>query len=230
MKKIAIGLCLFALFFIKVQAQSFRDNYYLVEHLKYAAMADEAFENGDYDAASNYAAQAQEFAKLSDQYIIAMIDKKEASDLIDEAEEKYNWALSYRADIRFPEEFENATEYMIDASIFFAMEEYKDAKNAAEAVLEYLAIVTEEEALPEFFIVRNLPSLPDCLWRIAGLPFIYNDPLQWIELYRENRHLMPDPENPDLIRPGMVLTIPVLSNELRDGTYDPSLKYPVFQK
>ena len=36
---------------------------------------------------------------------------------------------------------------------------------------------------------------------------------------------MPDPDNPNLILPGTVLTIPSLYGEYREGTFDPGKKY-----
>jgi nucleoid-associated protein YgaU len=48
----------------------------------------------------------------------------------------------------------------------------------------------------------------DSLWRISGLPQIYNNPYRWPRLYITNRERLTDPNNPDLIEPGQVLQVP----------------------
>jgi nucleoid-associated protein YgaU len=58
----------------------------------------------------------------------------------------------------------------------------------------------------------------DCLWRIAGFDFVYGDPRQWPRLYEANKDKFPQPDNPNLIKPGMILTIPPLRGEARSGT------------
>ena len=45
----------------------------------------------------------------------------------------------------------------------------------------------------------------DCLWKIAGFTWIYNDPLQWPKIYKANKDKIKDP---DLIYPGQILSIP----------------------
>ncbi len=44
----------------------------------------------------------------------------------------------------------------------------------------------------------------DCLWNIAKKPNIYNDPFAWPKIWHANRDKI---RNPDIIQPGMVLTI-----------------------
>lgn len=44
----------------------------------------------------------------------------------------------------------------------------------------------------------------DCLWNIAKKPDIYNDPFAWPKIWRAN---MDKIHNPDIIQPGMELTI-----------------------
>jgi hypothetical protein len=54
----------------------------------------------------------------------------------------------------------------------------------------------------------------DSLWKIAGLPGVYNDPYRWLLLYHANRDQI---FLPDLIYPGMVLLVPRY-RELEDRT------------
>ena len=48
----------------------------------------------------------------------------------------------------------------------------------------------------------------DSLWAIAGNPRVYNNPYLWTRLYTANRTGLEDPEDPNLIEPGMVIEIP----------------------
>jgi nucleoid-associated protein YgaU len=70
-------------------------------------------------------------------------------------------------------------------------------------------------------VVRLIPERRDCFWRIAEYDFVYGDPWQWRELYEANRDKLPDPNNPDLMLPGMVIEIPSLDGETRSGFWNP---------
>ncbi len=55
-------------------------------------------------------------------------------------------------------------------------------------------------------LVTEIEVIPgDCLWKIAGFTWIYNDPLQWPKIYKANKDKIKDP---DLIYPGQILSIP----------------------
>ena len=84
--------------------------------------------------------------------------------------------------------------------------------------------------LPMYYTVVQRTPLTDALWRIAGYSFIYNDPIQWYRLYQANRNVLRDPNNPDLILPGQVLTIPSMNGEERSGTYDPNMEYITYDE
>lgn len=81
----------------------------------------------------------------------------------------------------------------------------------------------------EYTVVRRVP-LTDALWRIANMSFIYNDPYQWRLIYNANRNILVDPDNPDLILPGQVLTIPSFRGEKREGLYDTNKEYITFDE
>jgi hypothetical protein len=49
-------------------------------------------------------------------------------------------------------------------------------------------------------------------------------------LYKANRATFPEPNNPDLILPGMQLTIPAIRGELRDGVWTEGREYPTMGK
>ena len=80
-------------------------------------------------------------------------------------------------------------------------------------------------SLPAQYTVRPWNSTRDCLWNIAGQPWAYNDPAKWRLLYNANKSKLPDPNNPDLIEPGMIIDIPSINGEIRQGMYSNSLVY-----
>ncbi len=230
MKKTILAFLVIALAVAAVQAQSLADNSYYLKSLELETAARSAFEEGEYDLAVELAAQAQENARLSDEYVAMIISMRAADKAIASAQVRYDWAKSLNADVRFAKEFAGATMELAAAKAAYEAEDYDEAAVHAFAVEAYLADINPEGALPAYFLVRSLAVNTDCLWRIAELPFIYNDPFQWPLLYQANKKNLPDPNNPHLILPGMVLTIPPLKGELRDGTWtDDGTEFPVFK-
>lgn len=82
---------------------------------------------------------------------------------------------------------------------------------------------------PEFYITGTWAHDRDCLWNIAGRSFIYNNPWKWRYLYNDNKSFLPQPRNPDLIKPGLKLHIPSIKGEERSGVYDPEKEYGTFE-
>lgn len=210
--------------------QSLTENSYYQKSLELEALARQAFEEGDYDSAADYAAQAQENARLSDEYVAKMLDMKAAQDAIRTAEERVAWATGFNAEKRYPAEMADAAAELAEAKALYTAEDYASARMHAELVLVALQSLSDELPLPASFVVRRVPGNEDCLWRIAALPFVYNDPWMWTVLYKANKAKLPVPADPDLILPGMVIVIPSLSGEYRDGVYDPKLQYPAYTK
>jgi len=81
--------------------------------------------------------------------------------------------------------------------------------------------VVENPPLPRYYVVREWAKTKDCFWNIAGLTAVYDDPWRWEQLYQFNKPKMKNPDNPNLIYPGMIIEIPSLKNEKREGTYEP---------
>jgi nucleoid-associated protein YgaU len=109
------------------------------------------------------------------------------------------------------------------ASFAVAVREY-DAKRYAESTTASKSVLDlmkdfDPSKLPAFYTVRLIPDARDCFWRIAGYSFIYGDPWKWRVIYEANKNKIPQPDNPDLIVPGIVLTIPSISGEARSGTW-----------
>jgi hypothetical protein len=80
--------------------------------------------------------------------------------------------------------------------------------------------VPDQVFLPAQYTVRPWVESKDCLWNIADRSWAYGDASQWRLLYNANRTKMPDPNNPDLIHPGMVLDIPSIKGEERRGMWN----------
>jgi nucleoid-associated protein YgaU len=96
------------------------------------------------------------------------------------------------------------------------------ATNSAVVIASESVQIT---TLPKYYKVQPRRQKYESLWTIAGDPAIYNNSYHWRELYLANRNKLPNPTNPNLIQPGMVLEIPSLDGEHREGFYDPNATY-----
>jgi hypothetical protein len=249
--------------------ESIRNNQYYRESLRLTNLAKLAYNEGDYDASSNYAAEAVRYAQLSDEYVALRLKMKETDDAIAAAKTRLDWASSVNASRRYPREFGEATNYYNTSLNLRKAEDWDGAIEAAYRVINALASVKAEEPviekpvevvvekpaepdppvvekplepvveappapppepervfLPAQYTVRPWSTFRDCLWNIAGRPWIYGDPTQWRLLYNANKSKMPNPDNPDLIEPGMVLDIPSIRGEERQGLWDAEKTYP----
>jgi nucleoid-associated protein YgaU len=83
--------------------------------------------------------------------------------------------------------------------------------------------------LPAQYTVRSWSVYRDCFWNIAGRPWVYGDSRKWRILYDANRTKLPEPGNPDLILPGMILDIPSIQGETRRGMWNEKTEYPSFR-
>jgi tetratricopeptide (TPR) repeat protein len=83
--------------------------------------------------------------------------------------------------------------------------------------------------LPAQYAVRPWNPWRDCFWNIAGRSWAYGDPTKWQIIYEANRSKLPQPDNPNLIHPGMVLDIPSIQGEVRQGLWDEKTDYPSFR-
>jgi hypothetical protein len=204
-----------------------RNNRYFLESSRLTNLAQETFEYGDYDASANYAAEAIRYAQLSDEYVALQLKIKETNDAIAAAKARLDWASANGAAGRYPIEYGEAQKYYETSLSSRAAEEWNDAIDAAHRVINVLAYIQGSEGapLPAQYTVRPWNVSKDCLWNIAGRPWAYGDPTKWRLIYNANRSKMPEPDNPDLIHPGMVLDIPSLNGEVRQGMWDSGKTY-----
>lgn len=194
---------------------------------QYSRQAEKAFDAGEYDKAIEYARLAEENAALSRAYIDKMARRQNAEQAMGLARARIEWARSINAERDFPIAFSAAVTAYDNAKAAFDIEDYETAVRYAQEAVASLEGVRELTPLPEYYVVRPWVDTSDCYWNISGRSYIYNNPLLWENLYQveENQKNMPQPNNPDLIWPGMKMRIPSLTGEYRAGEYNPSKTY-----
>jgi nucleoid-associated protein YgaU len=207
--------------------QDLRNNKYFLESTRLNSLAQEAFEYGDYDASANYAAEAVRYAQLSDEYVALQLKIKETNEAIAAAKARLDWAAANGAIRRYPAEYGEAQGYYETGLTARSKENWDGAIEAARQVINVLAYVegSGSAPLPSQYTVRPWSVSRDCLWNIAGRAWAYGDSTKWRLIYNANKSKMPEPDNPDLIHPGMVLDIPSLSGEERQGMWDSGKTY-----
>jgi hypothetical protein len=203
--------------------ESISNNEFYLRSVELSKLALETYEYGDYDASAGFAQEAIHYAELSDEYVSVQ--------LIAEAERLLKWADNNSIAAKFPNnylegktQYENAVEANSNENWNEAIE---CAINAIEIFTAFesgrpVVTTTAASGLPRQYTVRTWRVERDCLWTIAGYSWVYGDSFRWKELYEANKNKMPDPANPDLIEPGMVLEIPSLQGESRQGIWSPN--------
>ena len=214
---------------------SLRDNQYLYESLRMNNLARLAYAEGDYEASTTYAEEAIRYAAISDDYVYMRLKMMETDRAINAARERLDYVAALNAATLFPNEYNRAQTAYGDARAYRLAENWDSAIASANQVLAALAGLNFDIlvpggglTLPAQYTVRPWQTSFDCLWNIAGRPWVYNDPYKWPLLFEANRSRMPDPNNADLIHPGMVLTIPSISGEVRQGMWESGVSYPSF--
>jgi len=226
-KKISIVLFVSLFFAMPVFAevdQRISNNEFYIESLRLSKLAQETYEYGDYDASAGFAQEAILYAQLSDEYV--------STQLVAEAARLLAWADANNVAARFPNNYNEGKEQYEIAVIAHSDEEWNDSIVAAINAIEIFGAFestgrpgtttavsrpatgttgstgTTTSGNNRQYTVRTWRVEKDCLWNIAGYSWVYGDPHRWVDLYEANRSRMPEPDNPDLIHPGMVLDIP----------------------
>jgi nucleoid-associated protein YgaU len=237
-------------------AQSLLDNPHYQRAQALKAQSDAAFEAGDYDGATALANEAKAELALSDTYVEDMLARYRANGWLELAATKLSEARMLGADTYAKEQYADASADLDLAWAAYNGDSYLDSIDFAKRAVatlegipapepvattkppepepepepEPVEMPTESPTLPATYTVRLNLAARDCLWRIAGFPFVYNDPWKWKVLWEANRDVLIESDNPDLIEVGQVLTIPSIAGEWREGDYDPALSYPTFGK
>ena len=219
-------------------ANSILNNPYFQKSVQLKEQANEAFEEGDYDASTAYAKEAAEYARLSDDYVYMRL----AEAAFARAHSRYTWATTIGAGRRYPAEYKTASAAYNEAvnarkgenwgitltasnRVLMALANVKGTGGDTGPVAEPVRPAATKGALPAQYTVRHWIDTGDCFSAIAGWAWVYGDPHQWRKLYEANRNKLPQPNNPNLILPGMILDIPSLKGESRSGMWDPAAKY-----
>lgn len=231
MKKftIAIALAMIVSASASVFAVTYENNEFQRKSRAYTELATKAYDQGDYDGAVEYARLAEENASLSAAFIEKMIARADAEDTLLKAHTRLAWAKDINAEKFFPAAYQSASGAIEAGDGLFSSEDFASAKAQGQLALEALAGIREVVPLPALYKVDNWEDSRDCLWNIAKNPAIYGDPLLWSELYKANKGNLKRPSNPNLLAPGMIVKIPSIKGEYREGTYDPSVKYESFK-
>lgn len=227
-KKIVVLVCLLAIFTAFVFANSYTNNEYQKLAREYTQKAETAFDEGEYDLAAEYSIKAEENAELSQSYIQMMLAKADAEKALKVAANQYEYVQRIRGEVNYPMAF-NAGKTAYERGLQkFDKEEYISASAFASEAIEAFAGIKEITPLPQIYTVRPWADTRDCYWNISGRSYVYNNPTLWENLYQANKQNMKDPKNPDLIYPGMKMTIPSISGEYREGEYSSSKQYEPF--
>ncbi|WP_407426757.1 LysM peptidoglycan-binding domain-containing protein [Treponema sp.] len=224
MKKLLAGIAL-AFAASLVFAASYKNNTYQKLADEYTRKAQHALDAGEYVLAEEYAAKAEENARLSEEFVKKMLAKSDCDTVMKQAARKLEYAKSINAERNFPMAYSSAQKSFASAQQSYNDEDYTSATAFAKQVLEALADIKEITPLPEYYVVRPWAETKDCYWNISGRPYVYDNPLLWENLYQANKSNMPRPNDPNLILPGMKMKIPSITGEYREGVYNPSKKY-----
>ena len=214
--------------------QRISSNEFFLESIRLNRLAVETYEFGDYDASTGFAEEAIRFAYLSDEFV--------AVQLLTEARRLLDWTEANSYASRYTNFYTEGRTFYETSVRAHADNNLEYSINSAKRSIEYLLMIQSSSgvaappsayttsavpgALPRQYTVRTWANERDCLWNIAGYPWVYGDPLRWRDLYNANRARLPDPNNPDLIHPGMILEIPSIRGEIREGMWDPNRTYP----
>lgn len=222
MKRLTCVLFLFLAASV-LYSQSLLDNPDYKKSIEYKELYQKAMDEGEYEKALEYADLAKFHAEKSDEYVSVMIVRFRANQALNRLKDRISEVKSFGGNTTHPDVYRLATEGYGQASNLFTAGDYQGSLDQSNAAIDLLSDVRrtakQTKELPAKYVVRLIPENRDCLWKIAGYPYIYGDPTLWPLLYQANKQSFPDPENPHLIVPGMILDIPERDKESRSGTW-----------
>ncbi len=223
-------------------AQNFSMNDYQKAGLAYEKQANDAMTAGEYEKAAELARLASiEYAK-SKEFATNQGLKFRAANAITLAQNGIDRVTGSTNAKKFAKEVAAAKALLVEAKALYAAEQWEDSRAKAQESLAVINAISGTAAdpapapvpvadkapvtLPRYYEVVARSANRDCYWNIAKMPEVYGNPHLWARLYKANKAKMPNPENPDLILPGMIIEIPQLKNEIREGTYQAGKSYP----
>jgi nucleoid-associated protein YgaU len=145
-KHLLLFIVLVAVSGLALGAQSLVDNPNYQKSLELKAMAVQAYDDGDYDAATEYASQAKEYASLSDQYVEKMLAKSEADKAILQAKDRMAWADGIDAKTAYPEQYGAASDVYAASLASYDAEDYPDSTDKAKATVAAVDAIAAADA------------------------------------------------------------------------------------
>ena len=225
MKKILLAILLFSIAIMTLSSQSLltdNANYKKVKELKRLQV--QAYEDADYPEVIRLSGEIDMYTDLLNKEIETQLAAYRARSALTRLKDRLAQASRLNAQKNFPDEFaEGKKLYDQSYNEFNTQKDYVASLATSTRALEILSVIkfiATESSLPAFYVVRLLPGNTDCFWNISDYEFIYSDPWKWKILYEANKSKLPQPDNPDLILPGMILTIPSINGEVRSGTWE----------
>ncbi len=140
------------------------NNPYLKESLRLKALAQDAFDYGDYDASAKYAAEALKNAQLSDAYVALQLKIMDADKAIAKAKAQIDWASSVGADASFPSPFSSAQSNYAEALQDRTDKKYDEALAAAQRSIADLAWVPDAFAA----LQAKIKAVDDAIGKAKG--------------------------------------------------------------
>ena len=212
---------------LQAGAQSLRDNPDYRKSLELKSQSEAAFEEGDYTTARALAEESKIYAEKSDAWIQMMLMRYKANSALRRVETQIRSATNVNAEKNFPDAFASGKALYEEAYQLFRDEDYPVSYEKSLEALEVMGVIEfiREPRAPAgtqvaAYKVRLIPERRDSLWRIAEYDFVYGDPFKWPLIYEANKEKLPEPANPSLILPEMILTIPSAEGEVRRGTWN----------
>ena len=131
-----------------VVPRGIRNNRYFLESVRYTNMAQQSFDEGDYDASTQFSEEAVRYAQLSDDFVRLQLKIRETDEAIAAARRRLDYAASVNAASRYPNEYSQAQSAYNEARDLRSAERWDAAIAAANRVINALAYVTEPGAAP----------------------------------------------------------------------------------
>jgi nucleoid-associated protein YgaU len=130
-------------------AQNLTSNSYYKKSVELRALASQSFDDGDYDAAADYASQAQHYASLSDQYVDKLLAATAADTSIKAAKARQSAIDANSAKAGWPTEYGAAVASLTAALTAYNSSDFATAKTKADqatASFDSLALAMKTKA------------------------------------------------------------------------------------
>ncbi len=131
---------------LSLGAQDLTDNPDYRKSVELNAKAAQSFSDGDYDAATDYANQAKQYAALSDQYIAKMVAKAATDKEMGKAKTEMAWADSNGSKVFYPLLYKVAADLYASAQASYAGGDYPTAGDLARNTMTAVQAIAKADA------------------------------------------------------------------------------------